>query len=163
MPLQTRFKQTALELILSISSSEMTALYRFGRKIWTLLVSEPRIDNNTVGPYLVVLLLAWKIGYNLFISKELRLTEVYAIASSNRFARSITRLVCLLPSVRATIGKCVYSVSKQSWPVQQNVWNKQENDVKIQQQLGGRTYVTSTLRLHSSNCKYYLTTVLQLS
>ena len=68
-----------------------------------MLVSESRIDNITVGLYLVVILLAWKIGYNLFISKELRLTEVYAVASSNRFARSITRLISL-PSVRDTIG-----------------------------------------------------------
>jgi len=58
-----------------------------------MLVSETRSDNNIVGPYLVVILLARTIGYNLFSSKELRLTEVYAVASSKRFARSFTRLI----------------------------------------------------------------------
>jgi len=67
----------------------------------------------------VAILLAWTIGYNLFISKTVSLTEVYAVVSSNRFARSMARLVYLLPSVRDTkrliylipsvldtIGKC---------------------------------------------------------
>jgi len=56
-----------------------------------MLVSERRSDNNNVGPYLVVILLAPTLGYNLFGSKELRLFEVYAVASSKRFARCITR------------------------------------------------------------------------
>jgi len=70
-----------------------------------MFVSETRIDNNTVGPHLVLIFLTWKIGYNLFIPNELGLTEVYAVTSSNRFAKSMTRLIYLLPSVRDTIGK----------------------------------------------------------
>jgi len=47
------------------------------------------MDSRTVGPYLVFIRLAWTIGYNIFISKELILTEVLEVASLNRLARSI--------------------------------------------------------------------------
>jgi len=79
-----------------------------------MLASESRNDSNNVGPYLVVILLARTIGYNLFIPKELRLTEVHDVASSNRFARSITRPISLLRSLRDATGKCVCAVAKQS-------------------------------------------------
>jgi len=56
-----------------------------------MLVSETRSDSNTVGTYLVVILFARVIGYSLLGSKDVRLTEVYAVASSKRYARSITQ------------------------------------------------------------------------
>jgi len=66
--------------MLFISSSETTSLYRLGRSTCTMLASETRSDNKTVGPYLGVILLARSIGYNLFGSKDLSLNEVYAVA-----------------------------------------------------------------------------------
>jgi len=48
-----------------------------------MIASESRIDSNTVGPYSVVKILARTVGYNLFISKQLRLTELHEVASSN--------------------------------------------------------------------------------
>ena len=65
-----------------------------------MLDSEIRSVNSTVGPYLVVILLAWTRGYNLFGSKEVRLTEVYAVASSKRFARSCTVATGVNPGCR---------------------------------------------------------------
>jgi len=58
-----------------------------------MLVSEIRSVNNTVGPYLVEILLARTIAYNLLGSKEVTLTEEYAVASSKLFARSIIRFI----------------------------------------------------------------------
>jgi len=48
------------------------------------------MDSKIVGPYLEVIHLARTMGYNLFISKERILTEVQEVASSKRFARSVT-------------------------------------------------------------------------
>ena len=48
------------------------------------------MDSKIVGKYLEVIRLARTIGHNLCISKEIILTEVQEVASSNRFARSIT-------------------------------------------------------------------------
>ena len=78
----------------------MTAQNRLGRNIWTTFASESLIDSKIVGPYLVVIRLARTIGYNLFISKELIVTEVQEVASSNRFARSITLLSFSLSLMR---------------------------------------------------------------
>jgi len=78
-----------------------------------MLASESRVDSNTVCPYLVAILLARTVGYNLFISKELVLTELHEVFSSNCFARSIIRLSNALSKdlffqvLRDTIGKCV--------------------------------------------------------
>jgi len=47
------------------------------------------MDNKTVGPNLVFILLAQTKGYNLFISNELIVTEVLEVASSYRLERSI--------------------------------------------------------------------------
>jgi len=52
-----------------------------------MLVSETRSVKNIAGPYLMVILLARTIGYNLFGY------EMYAVASSKRFARFITWLM----------------------------------------------------------------------
>ena len=68
----------------------MTAQYRQGRNIWTIFASESLMDSKIVGPYLEVIHLARTMGYNLFISKERILTEVQEVASSKRFARSVT-------------------------------------------------------------------------
>jgi len=45
-----RFNETTLLLIFSISSSERTGMYRFGRKVWTMVDSEALIVSKTVGP-----------------------------------------------------------------------------------------------------------------
>ena len=47
------------------------------------------MDSRTLGSHLVFIRLAWTIGYNLFVPKELILTEVLEVNSSNRFAESI--------------------------------------------------------------------------
>jgi len=49
------------------------------------------MDSRTVGPYLIFIPLAQKMGYGLFRINELILTEAQevAVASSKRFARSI--------------------------------------------------------------------------
>jgi len=65
-----RFKETTLLLIFSISSSEKTALYRFDRKVWTVVDSESRIVGKTEGPNLLVIRLALTIGYFLSVSKS---------------------------------------------------------------------------------------------
>jgi len=51
--------------------------------------SPASMDSRRVGPYLLFIRLARTIGYNLFITNEVILTEVLQIASSNSFARSI--------------------------------------------------------------------------
>ena len=47
------------------------------------------MDSRTVRQNLVFTHLAQTIGYNLFITKELILTDVLEVDSSNRFVRSI--------------------------------------------------------------------------
>jgi len=53
------------------------------------------MDSRTIGTYLVFIRLAWTIGYNLFITKELILTEVLEVTSSKRWASSIILRVCM--------------------------------------------------------------------
>jgi len=52
------------------------------------------MDSRTVGPYLVFIRLAQKMGYGLFSINELILTkaQAVAVASSKRFAGSIPGL-----------------------------------------------------------------------
>ena len=57
------FNETYLLLIVSISFSETTALYRFGRNVWTVVDSVSRTVSKTVGPKLLVIRLARTIGY----------------------------------------------------------------------------------------------------
>jgi len=83
IPIYMRFNETTLLFIFSISSSETTAPYRYGRKIWTVIDSESRIVSNTVGSNLLVIRLARTIGYFLSLSKELILTDWHEVASSN--------------------------------------------------------------------------------
>jgi len=47
------------------------------------------MGNKIVDPNLVFIRLARKMGYNVFITKELMLTEILEVTSSNRFTRSI--------------------------------------------------------------------------
>ena len=47
------------------------------------------MDSKTLGPYLVFIRLASTVGYNLFITKELILTDVLEVASSKPVASSI--------------------------------------------------------------------------
>jgi len=54
MPLYTRFRYIDLELILSISSSDTTLAYRFGRNICTNCSSVSGMDSRTVDPNLVL-------------------------------------------------------------------------------------------------------------
>jgi len=92
MPLYTRFRYIDLELILDISSSDTTLVYRFGRNICTNCAFVSRMDSRTVDPNLVVIRLARTMGYGLFNIKVLILTEAQealAVASSNFFARCI--------------------------------------------------------------------------
>jgi len=77
-----RFNETTLLFIFSISSSETRALYRFGRKIWTVVDSESRIVSKTVGPNLLVIRLARTVGHFLSVSKGLILTDWHEVASS---------------------------------------------------------------------------------
>ena len=83
IPMYMRFNETTLLLIFSISSSETTALYRFGRKIWTVVDSQSRIVSKTDGPNLLVIRLARTIGYILSVSKELILSDWHVVISSN--------------------------------------------------------------------------------
>jgi len=47
------------------------------------------MESKIVIPNLLLIRLAQTVGYNLFMTKELILTEVLEVASSNRFARCI--------------------------------------------------------------------------
>jgi len=85
IPLCMRFSETILLFILSISSSETTALYSFGRKVLMVVDSESRIVSKTVGPNLLEIRLARTIGYFISNSKELILIDWHEVAYSNFF------------------------------------------------------------------------------
>jgi len=70
-------------------------VYRFGRNICTDCLLESRRGSRTVDPNLVVIRLARTMGYGLFSTNELILTEAQealAVANMNFFARSILAL-----------------------------------------------------------------------
>jgi len=100
-----RFNETNLLLIFSISSSETKALYRLGRKVWTVVDLESRIVSKTVGPNLLVIRLARRIGYYLLVSKELILTDWLEVAPSN-FLR--------VPSARNFNSYCILCLNVKS-------------------------------------------------
>ena len=58
-------------------------MYRLGRKICTTQDSESLTVSMTVGPYLLVILLARTIGYSFSFSKELILIVLHEVATSN--------------------------------------------------------------------------------
>ena len=75
------------------------------------------MDSRTVDPNLVVIRLARKMGYGLFIIKVLILTEAeeaLAVASSNFFARSILYFFACKREEKTTAAcsECSFSRSK---------------------------------------------------
>ena len=68
--LKTRCRNLALELICSMSVSEITSLYLLGRNIWAGAASSPLTVRTTVGPKRVVRRLALRMRYLRFTSSS---------------------------------------------------------------------------------------------